>query len=157
MGTNRLLDWLPVAKGWDGAFTHMPDRKTARRSISGEERFAVNFSQALSAWCAEDSARTERLFADLIGMDQRNLARWKTKGLQPFKPDDGSPLFLASGYLGVHPDSWWTEPETVPRRPLPSGYDIQITETLIRHVHRHALSEPTFRRALQDLIEKTQG
>lgn len=120
-----------------------------------ETIFANNFSSALDAWESEESGRSARLFADLIGLDPRNLANWKSKGLKPHVPKPDEPLYIASGFLGVNPRTWWdAEPTTVERVAMPTAYELEISQTLIRHAGRKAFTQPEFRKALQQLVEK---
>lgn len=152
----REYDWLPHYRGTDGAFTGMPKSKQA--VVYTPEVFARNFSRRLEAWVAQDPARSDRLFANFIGIEPRNVAKWKADGLTKFKPGPNDPLGVASDVLGIDPESWWDEtPKEVEPMKFPSGYDIKMTETLIQFVQRQALLRPEFRRAVQDLMDKEQG
>lgn len=152
---NRILQFWPPPRGGDGASLSMPKTVKAVKGSNLEAVFASHFSQVLEEWVSQDSARSDRVFAEFLGIEPRNLSKWKSDGLKPYPVVANDNLHTASEYLGVDPASWWGAAlKRVPAKEFPNGYEIRITETLVKTAHKTALLDPAFRRALQDLIEK---
>lgn len=154
---NRILKFWPPPRGGDGANLSMAGRSTTKsvKGASPESVFASHFSQVLEEWVSQDSARSDRVFAEFLGIEPRNLSKWKTDGLKQYAVAANDNLHTASEYLGVDPKTWWNaELKRVTAKDFPTGYEIRITETLVKTAHKSALLDPAFRRKLQDLIEE---
>jgi hypothetical protein len=155
---NRILEFWPPSRGDDGAWLNMA-KGTAKRSAGfaskEHELFAARFAQELSRWLAVDSARTKRQFADFCGTDDRLIQRWENEGVGKMDVTPGSILAHASGFLGVKPSSWWGSAIIrVDAVKTPSPLDADIAAALVTHARREAFVNATFRRELQELLER---